>query len=370
MTDARDALHELERLKRHVVPELSDRDVERLVHGAAERRQRRRSRSMLGVGLGLGAAASLALVLLLRLAPVAHRFGAAAPATTRAHDAVAAASGAPAPLAERPTPGPITLADRSRAIPLEPETRLAVEEDAAERVHLRLERGRARFEVTRRPERSFTVRAANVTVSVIGTTFNVEVVADRVAVAVEKGVVEVDWGVGQKRLLAGESGWFPPLVLSGQAEAAPDASAHPSPAARTASAAPAGSAHDGGRGSPELLSEVDAARAAGHPEHAVELLRQLLHEYPRDPRAPLAAFTLGRVLLNELGRPREAAAAFNDVRRMAPTSQFAEDALAREVEAWSRASEPTRARALAATYLEQYPSGRQARRVKALAGLE
>jgi len=371
MTDARDALGKLERLKRHIVPDLSDHDVERLVHAASERRHRRRNGRMLGVGLGLGAAASLLLVLLLRLAPGANRLGLTPPQNTQAHAVAAVASGAPAPT-ERHVPDAITLTDQSRAIPLEPETRLAVEEDVTERVHLRLERGRARFEVTRRPERSFSVRAANVTVSVIGTTFNVEVVADRVAVAVEKGVVEVDWGVGQRRLLAGESGWFPPLVLSGQAEAeaTPESTAHSGKTAHITSAPAAGSAHAAGPGAPELLAEVDAARAAGHPERAVELLKQLLQDYPHDPRAPLAAFTLGRVLLNELGRPREAAAAFNDVRRMAPASQFAEDALAREVEAWSRASEPSRARALAATYLERYPSGRQARRVKALAGLE
>ena len=369
MTDARDTVGKLERLKRHLEPELSDGDVERLVHGASERRQRRRNRGMLGAGLGLGVAASLAAVLLLRLTSGTSGIGAKPPAPARASE-VAAVSSAPAPLAERRAPEVVTLKDQSRAIPLVPETRLSVEEDAAERVHLRLERGHARFEVTRRPERSFTVRAANVTVSVIGTTFGVEVVADRVAVSVEKGIVEVDWGVGQKRLLAGESGWFPPLVLSGEAEPMADGSAHPTKSARSTSAPPAGSAHASGRGAPELLADVDAARAAGHPERAVELLKQLLQDYPRDPRAPLAAFTLGRVLLNELGRPREAAAAFNDVRRMAPASQFAEDALAREIEAWSRASEPSRARALAATYLERYPAGRHARRVKALAGLE
>jgi hypothetical protein len=56
-----------------------------------------------------------------------------------------------------------------------------------------------------------------------------------------------------------------------------------------------------------------------------------------DPRAPLAAFTLGRVLLRELARPREAAAAFAQARALAPRGPFVEDALAREVEAWLQA---------------------------------
>jgi transmembrane sensor len=95
-----------------------------------------------------------------------------------------------------------------------------------------------------------------------------------------------------------------------------------------------------------------------------------LREHPQDPRAPLAAFTLGRLLLNELDRPREAAAAFHEAQVRAPRGQFAEDALAREVEAWKQAGESARSRAAAETYLERYPVGRHVRRVKALAGLD
>jgi transmembrane sensor len=231
--------------------------------------------------------------------------------------------------------------------------------------------------VTRRPSRSFSVRSGDVTVRVVGTTFAVEVVADRVGVSVEHGVVEVDWGLGRKQLVAGERGWFPPLVLSGDPQASEresepehqprpaDPSVHKTPPARGAASSP-GSA----LGAQELLAEVDAARSRGEPQRAVELLREILREHPADPRTPLAAFTLGRMLLNELGRPSEAAAAFHEVRRRAPSGQFAEDALAREVEAWSRASEPGRARALAKLYLERYPSGRHARRVQALSGLK
>jgi transmembrane sensor len=212
------------------------------------------------------------------------------------------------------------------------------------------------------------VRAGNVTVTVIGTIFSVELVADRVGVSVEKGSVEVDWGVGQKRLLAGERGWFPPLVVTGTPEpAAPDPSGSPD---NSATSADSSSIPPPVTGAKELLGEVDAVRSQGQPERAVTLLRQILREHPSDPRAPLAAFTLGRLLLNELGRPHEAAAAFQIVRQKAPASQFAEDALAREVEAWKRASEDERARARALVYLEQYPAGRHARRVKALTGLE
>ncbi len=367
MTDAQSPLGELGRLKRHLEPELDHDDVDRLVRGAAERRQRRRSRRTLAVGLVLGAVSTSIVVLLLRFSP-GGAVGMAPRAVAPPVPALSAST--PAPAAGRRAPEVLSFRDRSRAVALDPGTELAVEEDAPERVHLRLERGRARFEVTRRPERSFSVRARNVTVSVVGTTFGVEVVADRVGVSVEKGAVEVDWGVGQKRLLAGESGWFPPLVMSAQPEAPASESTRNVPAEARAAVAPTSSTPSPSPGAQSLLAEVDAVRSQGKPARAVELLRQLLREYPDDPRAPLAAFTLGRVLFNELGRPREAAAAFRQVRQKAPGSQFAEDALAREVEAWERASELARARALATEYLERYPSGRHARRVKALTGIE
>ena len=368
MTDTRNSIAELARLNVHLEAGLTEQDVERLVHGGAERRQRRRIRRTLGTGLVLGAVGTVLIALLLRWSAGLGGFEAARPAAV-----VPPATSLQTPTQPGPSaaslPGVVTLRDQSRATALEPDTRMTVEEDAPERAHVRLERGRARFEVMRRPERSFTVRAGAVTVSVVGTTFGVEIVADRVGVTVEKGAVEVDWGLGQKQLLAGESGWFPPLAVTAQSQA-PVASSRPANDGSSSPAPAVGVSPTPARSAQQLLTEVDAARSAGQSARAVELLRQLLREYPNDPRTPLAAFTLGRLLLNELGRPREAAAAFQQVRQKAPASQFAEDALAREVEAWSRASEPGRARARATAYLERYPAGRHARRVKALAGLE
>jgi transmembrane sensor len=222
MTDSPRSVEELARLKRHLQVELTEQDVERLVQGGAERRQRRRIRRTLGIGLVLGAVSTALIALLLHWSTGSAVFETAAPAASRPPTATFHAPTAPPPSTN--TPEMITLHDQSRATALEPDTRVAVEEDAPERVHVRLERGRARFEVTRRPERSFTVRASNVTVSVVGTTFDVEMVADRVGVRVEKGAVEVDWGFGQQRLLAGDSGWFPPLVMNTRPEAMPQGS--------------------------------------------------------------------------------------------------------------------------------------------------
>jgi transmembrane sensor len=93
----------------------------------------------------------------------------------------------------------------------------------------------------------------------------------------------------------------------------------------------------------------------------------VVSERGRDPRASLAAFTLGRVLLDELGRPAEAAAAFERARGAG--GAMAEDALAREVEACSKAGNVERARELAALYMRTYPSGRRARAVAKFGGV-
>src|SRR5262249_16676326 len=120
----------------------------------------------------------------------------------------------------------------------------------------------------------------------------------------------------------------------------------------------------GGRGAVrddvgDLLLAADAARLSGHPADAVSYLEQVARGHVGDPRASLASFTLGRVLLDELGRPGEAAAAFEGARK----GGLAEDALAREVEACSRSGDTARARALAGEYERLYPQGRRLRAV-------
>ena len=131
----------------------------------------------------------------------------------------------------------------------------------------------------------------------------------------------------------------------------------------------------GARGSgPEtaetLLAAADAARLQGRAQEGAALLRRIVQHHRADPRAPLAAFTLGRVLLMELAQPRQAAAAFAEARALAPHGPFAEDALAREVEAWAKAGDDAKARARAQDYLRAYPSGRRVPAVRALGGGE
>jgi len=107
----------------------------------------------------------------------------------------------------------------------------------------------------------------------------------------------------------------------------------------------------------DLMRAADVARSRQQPGSAVKPLGRIVKRFPRDSRAPLAAFTLGRVLLDDLDRPARAARAFRKARVLAPGGALAEDALAREAEAWARAGDTERASERAAAYLDKYPDG-------------
>ena len=199
----------------------------------------------------------------------------------------------------------------------------------------------------------FSVRAGEVTVTVLGTAFSVERVADRVGVAVTRGAVQVDWGAGARRMAAGDDGWFPPLVVSPATRpkkprwaAAKEARSVRHSGGRRRTCDGAGAGGNGAdrprapvRPSPtppatdaaKLMADADRARLAGRFEEGAACFERLVREHPDDPRAPLAAFSLGRLLLGELGRPAEAARAFARARALAPDGPLAKDALAREV---------------------------------------
>jgi transmembrane sensor len=109
-----------------------------------------------------------------------------------------------------------------------------------------------------------------------------------------------------------------------------------------------------------LMAAADDARTAGRPLDAVARLREVVGRFPKDVRAPLAAFTAGRVLLDDLGRAKDAAVAFQRARELEPRGPLAEDALAREADAWSAFGDSDRTRVLAREYLERYPGGHRA----------
>jgi transmembrane sensor len=118
-----------------------------------------------------------------------------------------------------------------------------------------------------------------------------------------------------------------------------------------------------------LLAAADVFRQTHHPERAVDPLERLVARHPGDPRAPTAAFTLGRVLLDELHRPGAAVDALRRSRALSPEGPLASDALAREVEALVKASRRGEAIARAHEYLHAYPHGAHREAVRQWCGL-
>lgn len=327
----------------------SDQRLEQNLSRVRERRARRQRRIVVAAAVSaVVAAAALTLLLTATLRKPAQL-------------ALSAPSAVTAP--QQPT---TTFADGSVARVADG-AELVVRSTGAARVESVLLRGAADFEVTKRPEREFIVLAGPVSVRVVGTRFRVERSAERTRVSVSEGKVEVREGDAKTYLEAGESRFFPaPVAVEPEPQ---KASAALSARARFLELARGGeyraayqvmsqSPSAVGANAEDLLLAADAARNSGHPEQAVGFLRRVTNEHRADSRAPLAAFTLGRVLLSQLGRPGEAAEAFALARRMRPAGGLAEDALAREAEARAAAGSAAQARTLAGSYLSQYPKGK------------
>jgi transmembrane sensor len=257
-------------------------------------------------------------------------------------------------------------------------------------VTVRLASGAARFSVTPNTARTFRVLARDATVTVLGTVFTVALEPGGVRVGVERGTVHVEWPAGERVLAAGEEALTnekapvlgtaaptlvdhggpavsgtPPAAGPGWRELAQDGDYARAFARMMVEGATAVHDEPG-----DLLLAADVARLSGHPEKAVPSLDRVLGGHAGDSRAPLAAFTLGRTLLDQLGRPNEAARAFATARRLDPRGALAQDALAREVESWSRAGDTPTARERAEEYGTLYPKGRRLKAVRRLGGLD
>ncbi len=244
--------------------------------------------------------------------------------------------------------------------------------------------GSARFDVVPNHARTFEVHAGDVSIRVLGTAFIVERSGSGAHVSVERGRVRVIWSGGEALLGVGEAGEFPPAsALSVSAPA--DASATPTPMpvdalpstprvwrdlaqhGRYAQAFVAlRQSNDVRDEAQDLLLAADVARLSAHPAQAVAPLRKVSQLYPRDPRAPVAAFTLGRVLLDDLGRASEAATAFELAASLWPSGPLAGDALAREVEALKRSGQSPQARRVAQKYITLHPDGRHSPALRAM----
>ena len=276
------------------------------------------------------------------------------------------------------------LPDGSRVSLLGTGSRVDVLQQTAALVRTQLGAGAARFDVHHDPSRVFEVESGDVKVRVLGTAFSMVREGELTRVAVERGAVRVQWTGGEAFLSAGQAGLYPPPPTAADtSKAQPEslselAGSVADEASSWRKLAKRGAyvdafkalgpvASKSVRDEPsDLMLAADVARLSQHPGDATRYLSRVSDGFPRDKRAPLAAFTLGRVLLEDLGQPGRAADAFRRAQQLAPKGPLASDAMAREADAAQRAGQVDRARQLAARYLEQYPTGPQAQRLRKL----
>jgi TolA-binding protein len=250
-------------------------------------------------------------------------------------------------------------------------------------------------------------------VRVIGTRFQVVKASRRegteVEVAVKRGVVEVrrsDRDGEVRKLAAGEtwSVWIPaepastlPKTASTRSEpagsvveavggkvtsqsAAVGEQPAPQPSAESPPAAPSGptpAVHDGSSPSAAksesdgtapalrggavnvrgLFLRANIARRAGKTQEAASAYAELLKRFPRDSRAGVSAFELGRIRMDALGDAKGAAQAFTEALQLSRKAQFREDALARLAIASDASGDADGCRTARMRYLTDYPSG-------------
>jgi transmembrane sensor len=348
-------------LREQLSPRWTDERAGR-VRAALDARGRRRAtlRRAALVGASLAAVAGAMVVLHARLFPLRPPAVASLPAAP------------PEAASAAPTAAVTTV--------LGPDSDLVADPEGEGR-SFSLRKGGARFVVPHDAVHPLRVRVGSAVVEDVGTVFTVRRLTDTAAeVEVDEGRVRVTSRGGSFEVAASERRTFEIDVPdAGTREPhAPEAPAHAAPPAwrPLAESGRYGEAYESLKGATrtvrdeagDLLLAADVARLSGHPADAVPFLERVLRSQPNDPRAGLAAFTLGRVLLDELGRPGEAATAF--ARAAKAGGPLAEDALAREVEASSRAGDTTRARTLALEYERLYPGGRRSRVVAKFGGLE
>lgn len=273
----------------------------------------------------------------------------------------------------------VHFADGSTVALLSPHARVDIVKQEPDAIELAIASGRYRFDVNERSSREFVIASGGVSVAVLGTRCVIEHGEKEMRVLAERGALRIDAHGTRIELSEGQHSLIS-LLPPEKAGAGARSGAEKSRRWRNLAAR---GVYDEAfqvlskKSTPkvrdrtdELLLAADVARLSGHPRSAVPYLEQILKRHRTDPRASLAAFTLGRVWLKELGQPRQAALAFADARALNLTGSLAEDALAREVEAWHQAGETQRAQERASEYVRLYPEGRRAAHVRRMGGLD
>ncbi len=282
----------------------------------------------------------------------------------------------------------IPLSDGS-TMTLAPGASLEVKDNAPTRFRTALHRGWVRYNIIPGQSRIWEVDTGLCRIIVLGTQFTVNQTARAVHLAVHRGSVAVHAPTGDRVLAivtAGKTYTLRAPSLDSldrlannhkiseeiQAYSAEHEAAEESVKRRTREVGPGANrearpnmqiAELAGLGASEdvndILKRADEARLRNKPQTATTLLERILREHPNDPAVSLAALTLGKIRLDTLHQPREAALAF----RKAASSKrlpapLREQAYARCVEALRRAGDIKAARQMGELYKRRFPNGR------------
>jgi len=291
----------------------------------------------------------------------------------------------PGPTAPRANPGgtrQLSLSDGS-TLSLLDGTRAHVEAMTPAEVRVRLDQGSVECEVPPVPQRRFVVEAAGFEVVVKGTHFTVTLgiepaLPTGVTVSVERGRVEVRQAADQVLALLGpgqhwasERNGSAPAASSDRLAAAPSAAgvpvaplpvpslpAEPPPLAPSATSRPMATPAE--QSARVLFERANTARLAGNAREAAAAFDQLRRHYPSDARAGYAAFMLGRLELDTLAAPDAAVDAFSFALAHPGSGFFREDAQARLVESLARAGRDAECRQAQRRFLADHPQSAQA----------
>jgi len=236
--------------------------------------------------------------------------------------------------------------------------------------------------------RPFRVAAGSVEIRVVGTRFELgrtlEAGGERLDVSVSEGVVEVRRaGESEVHSLRAGERWSALVPLNAPASsgkpaatrpAAPEPQAtaeeddpvvedgelDPSEAEAEHASEPGGAGRGNAareRAAARVFERANLARRAGRMRDAADAYGELLARYPRDRRAGLSAFELGRIRMDALSDPAGAISAFERALGAGSAASFHEDALARIVVAYDAQGRREACEKARERYLERYPNG-------------
>ena len=112
----------------------------------------------------------------------------------------------------------------------------------------------------------------------------------------------------------------------------------------------------------------DAARFAGHVDHAKLILEEVRRRFAGDERASTAAFNLGRVAFDDEAAYAEAARWFDVYLLERSGGPLAREASGRRMEALERSGDHAAAKDAAKHYLDDFPAGPHSELARSIAG--